>query len=165
MKILLVIFCFIFSNSLQAQHENIRIVITPNDSVYKWIAESPDGTTIREFSATKAILLDFDNDSHRILAVQSVCGRGNCPGGIELNFYANGMMESKGQYGYTTDVDSLKDINLDGFLTYVDKVGDWYYWNDKGFLMRKEKWVKGKLVATTRFTTRVLANKKTRRKK
>ncbi len=159
------IFCLFFIiNIVFSQSRNIRIVITPNDSIFVWHGDTPEGGN-REFSIEKAILLDFDNEKHYVYGVQSVCGRGECPDGIEVNYHANGMMESKGGYGFTTDIDSLKYEGSDGFFFNIGKVGDWYYWNDKGFLIRKEKWVKGKLVATTRFTTSVLANKKVKRKK
>jgi hypothetical protein len=72
------------------------------------------------------------------------------------------MIEHQGQYGYTTDIDSLKNKSRDGYLDYIDKVGWWFYYNDKGFLTRKEHWNKGKLVGTIYYQTSVMpkTNKK-----
>ena len=163
---LFILLFYLFSNINVSfsQDKAVRIVVPLNDSVYVW-----KGNPVHELwgfnTPDSSIVLDFDDDDRTINQIHTMCGRGNCPGGIEMNFYNNGIMESKGQYGFTTDVDSLKYEGGDGFLTYVDKVGDWYYWNDKGFLIRKEKWVKGKLAAITRFSTIALPNKKLGRKK
>jgi len=148
--------CIILYLPLQAQESRTRIVITAGDSVYKWNAYTPDGG-IRTFSIEKGTVIDIDNESHSILRMHSVCGRGDCANGADIRYYPNGLMESKGKYGYTTNVDSLKEKSRDGYLDYVGKDGYWYYWNEQGFLIRREKWVKGKLIETVHYKTTPLS--------
>ncbi|HTB52053.1 MAG TPA: hypothetical protein VK718_04690 [Ferruginibacter sp.] len=151
----LILLFSIFSNTTFSQNKNIRIIVTANDSVFVWngILKNPDG--INEFSIEKATILDFDNDKHFVYNSQSVCGRGQCENGIEINYYANGMMESKGSYGFTTNIDSLKYQGSDGILDNIDKVGYWYFWNEKGFLIRREKWKLGKLIEVINYKTSI----------
>lgn len=144
----------IFSETCLAQ-SNVRIVVTSSDSVYKWEAVSSDGTGIKELSVSKGVIIDYNNKSYAIAGVFSMCGRGNCGDGVEINYFANGMMKSKGQYGYTTGVDSLKDTGRDGYLDYIGKTGWWYYWNEQGFLIRKEKWVKNKRMQVINYITNI----------
>lgn len=153
-----------FSTETGAQQPTTRIIITSNDSVYKWVANAPSGN-IRELSVEKGTVIDFDNGSHSIVQTQSMCGRGNCGNGVEMYYHPNGMMASKGAYGYTTNIDSLKEASSDGFLDYIDKDGYWYYWNEQGFLTKREKWVKGKLTETIHYkTTRLNAVKNNKTK-
>jgi antitoxin component YwqK of YwqJK toxin-antitoxin module len=80
--------------------------------------------------------------------------------GLELRLY-----ESPFQVGSIT---SKVNDNLNGFYlefypttnmpkirgNYIesDKDGEWFYWNEKGKLMKKEVWKKGKLIKTQTFT-------------
>jgi hypothetical protein len=146
-------------NSAFSQVKAIRVVIPPNDSVYVW-----NGNSIHEswgfYSPDNAVVVDFNDSDRTISGVHSMCGRSPCPNGFEINFYNNGMIESRGQYGFSTEVDSLKYVGGDGIMDYVGKNGWWFYWNEKGFLLKKESWVKGKLTATIYYTTAVMNKKK-----
>jgi len=155
MKIIALLAFCLYYHAIQAQNKSYRIVITPDDSVYKWRAETPDG--IREFSIKKGTVIYFNNEEKTIQLVTSICGRGACGDGVEISYYPNGMMERLGHYGYLTNKDSLKDTSHDGFMDYVGKDGLWFFWTEKGFLLKKEKWSKGRLLQTTFFSTKTFS--------
>ena len=149
------------SNSLFAQ-QTMRIVVTPTDSVYKWDNGESSGS-IRTFSIQEGTVIYLDKESRRVSKILPIAGRGSNVG-LETWFYPNGMIERQGHNGYTTTVDSLKQASSDGHLNNVDKVGWWYYWNESGFLVRKERWNRGKLEETIFFQT-IREPKSTRKQK
>lgn len=53
--------------------------------------------------------------------------------GFYIEFYSSGMPKRKGNY-----------LNN-------DKNGEWFYWNEKGNLMYKELWKKGKMLKNIKF--------------
>jgi len=149
-NIFLVLMLTAISNLLFSQ-QTMRIVVTPNDSVYKWDNGQSSGS-IRTFSIQEGTVIYLDNESKQVSKIIPIAGRGSNVG-LESWFYPNGMIERQGHNGYTTTVDSLKQTSNHGYLEYVDKVGWWYYWNENGFLLRKEKWDRGKHVGTIFFQT------------
>jgi hypothetical protein len=159
MKILLLACFIIFSIASKAQSKTYRIVITPNDSVYLWKGNT--GDELFGFSTVdNAIVMNFSDSDRTISEIHSMCGRGDCPDGISISFHNNGVIASKGTYGFTTDIDSLKYAGGDGFYDNIEKDGYWYYWNDKGFLIKKQKWSKGKLINTIYYKTTVIPIRK-----
>ncbi len=90
---------------------------------------------------------------------------------IEWTFYPNGKIKEKIKYK-STSVDSVKDfgklispvqeyqfdkfsktgrIELSGAYKNKKKHGDWYYFNKKGFLYRKEMYKEGKRLSRISF--------------
>ena len=149
-KTLLVIILLLVTEKLFAQG-TFRIIVTPNDSVYKWDNMEDEFGGGREFSIDEGTVIMFDNKEKKFRAVHATSGRGDFVG-LEMYFHPNGLVESQGYNNYTTEIDSLKSMGRDGYLDYIGKDGWWYYWNDKGFLIRKENWRKGKLIQTVRFS-------------
>lgn len=125
MKIILALF-LVFNISEGLSQVTMRDVLVTADTIQE-INTIKKKFEISELIVLKGLRMNIVDSPFRIFYFNEITN--NKLNGIHFEFYIpSGMPKEKGAY-------------LDN-----EKNGEWYYWNEKGQLVRREVWDKGKLL-------------------
>jgi antitoxin component YwqK of YwqJK toxin-antitoxin module len=131
--------------------EKFKTLFYPNKTV-EVISVNINDTTIIEYSF-------YQNGNIHQKQCYFVKETNICPTGTWYDFYENGLLENKGDYivyklkdGETIFNTKFKNIGCSGNCEYLGlKNGIWQYYDDKGNLIKEEKYVENKIVETKKY--------------
>jgi len=113
------------------QHRFSRDVVVKTDTTYECNNMRYESTVIRP-NIDSGMILRIDDNPFRVSFISEM--KNNYNNGIFLLFYPlSGMPKEKGMF-------------ING-----DEDGEWFYWNEKGTLIMKKIWRKGKVLKTIKY--------------